>query len=104
MSGPSQTNLEAMTYWLAASATRLRRAKARSTSTPLKSQLHGTTSTGDAKPSEGHPKHALGTQAPFRWLQADHIHPRSKGGPSKLSNGQMINGVDNMAKGDSTKK
>ncbi len=43
---------------------------------------------------------ALGTQAPFRWLQADHIHPHTKGGPTSLSNGQMINGADNLAKGD----
>ena len=47
---------------------------------------------------------ALGTQAPFRWLQADHIHPHSKGGQTTLSNGQMINGADNMAKGDTTQE
>ena len=34
---------------------------------------------------------ALGTQAPFRWLQADHIQPHSKGGKTMLPNGQMIN-------------
>ncbi|MFT7476081.1 MAG: hypothetical protein ACI81L_003029 [Verrucomicrobiales bacterium] len=44
---------------------------------------------------------ALGTQAPFRWLQADHIKPASKLGPTDLNNGQMINGADNQAKGDS---
>lgn len=43
---------------------------------------------------------ALGTQAPFRWLQADHIKPHSKGGPTSLPNGQMINGADNKAKSD----
>ena len=45
---------------------------------------------------------ALGTQTPFRWLHADHIYPASKQGPTTLSNGQMINGADNLAKGDST--
>lgn len=43
---------------------------------------------------------ALGTQTLFRWLQADHIQPASKQGPTNLSNGQMINGADNQAKGD----
>ena len=45
---------------------------------------------------------ALGTQAPFRWLHADHIHPASKQGPTTVSNGQMINGADNQAKGNRT--
>ena len=44
---------------------------------------------------------ALGTQTPFRWLEADHIHPHSKDGPTDLANGQMINGGENKAKGDS---
>ena len=43
---------------------------------------------------------ALGTQTPFRWLQADHIKPHSKGGQTNLSNGQMINGGENQAKRD----
>ena len=42
----------------------------------------------------------LGTQTPFRWLEADHIRPHSKGGPSDLANGQMINGAENKAKRD----
>lgn len=33
-------------------------------------------------------------------LQADHIKPHSKSGPTNLSNGQMINGADNTAKSD----
>lgn len=40
------------------------------------------------------------TQTPFRWLHADHIIPHSKGGPTSLANGQMINGAENLAKGD----
>ena len=42
----------------------------------------------------------LGTQTPFRWLEADHIRPHSKGGPTDLNNGQMINGAENKAKRD----
>ncbi len=42
----------------------------------------------------------LGTQTPFRWLEADHIKPSSKGGPTDLKNGQMINGAENKAKRD----
>ena len=42
----------------------------------------------------------LGTQTPFRWLHADHIRPHSKGGPTNLANGQMINGAENLAKRD----
>ena len=42
----------------------------------------------------------LGTQTPFRWLQADHIKPTSKGGPTNLKNGQMINSAENKAKRD----
>jgi len=44
---------------------------------------------------------SLRTHAPFRWLEADHIHPHAKGGPTDLSNGQMINRADNQAKGES---
>lgn len=43
---------------------------------------------------------ALGTQAPFRWLHADHVVPHSKGGPTDLFNGEIINGADNQAKRD----
>ena len=43
---------------------------------------------------------ALGTQTPFRWLEADHIRPHSKQGPTDLVNGQMINGAENKAKRD----
>ena len=42
----------------------------------------------------------LGTQTPFRWLEADHIKPSSKGGLTDLENGQMINGGENKAKRD----
>ncbi len=31
-----------------------------------------------------------GCDAPFPWLQADHVQPHSKGGPTKLSNGQIL--------------
>jgi hypothetical protein len=31
-----------------------------------------------------------GCDAPFPWLQADHIKPHSKGGPTKLTNGQIL--------------
>ena len=43
---------------------------------------------------------ALGTQTPFRWLEADHVQPASKGGPTDIANGQMINGSENKAKRD----
>ena len=43
---------------------------------------------------------ALGTQTPFRWLEADHIRPHSKQGPTDLTNGQMIDGAENKAKRD----
>jgi len=43
---------------------------------------------------------ALGTQTPFRWLQADHIKPHSRGGLTEPENGQMINGGENLAKRD----
>ena len=42
----------------------------------------------------------LGTQTPFRWLHADHIQPHTKGGPTDMHNGQMINGAENQAKRD----
>jgi hypothetical protein len=42
-----------------------------------------------------------GSQAPFGWLQADHKHPHSKGGPTDLGNGAMRSRPDNQAKGDS---
>ena len=42
----------------------------------------------------------LGTQTPFRWLEADHIQPHSKNGPTNLNNGQMINSAENKAKRD----
>lgn len=41
-----------------------------------------------------------GSQAPFGWLQADHICPHSKGGPTNLANGAMRGRPDNQAKGD----
>jgi hypothetical protein len=40
-----------------------------------------------------------GSQAPFAWLQADHVHPHSKGGPTNLANGAMRSRPDNHAKG-----
>jgi hypothetical protein len=43
-----------------------------------------------------------GSQAPFAWLQADHIHPKSKGGPTNLANGAMRSRPENEAKGDQT--
>ena len=41
-----------------------------------------------------------GSQAPFGWLQSDHKHPYSKGGPTDLNNGAMRSRPDNYAKGD----
>lgn len=41
-----------------------------------------------------------GSQAPFGWLQADHVHPNSKGGPTDLGNGAMRSRPDNQAKGN----
>lgn len=43
-----------------------------------------------------------GCQAPFSWLQADHIRPSSKGGLTDLENGAMRCRPDNQAKSDST--
>ena len=31
-----------------------------------------------------------GCDAPFPWLQADHLQPHSKGGPTELANGQIL--------------
>ncbi len=38
--------------------------------------------------------------APFAWLQADHVHPHSRGGPTNLSNGQMLCDPHNKWKRD----
>jgi hypothetical protein len=42
-----------------------------------------------------------GCQAPFSWLQADHIRPKSKHGLTDLNNGAMRCRPDNQAKGNS---
>ncbi len=42
-----------------------------------------------------------GCDAPFAWLQADHIQPYSRGGPTKLSNGQILCDPHNKWKRDS---
>ena len=42
-----------------------------------------------------------GCDAPFAWLHADHLHPHSKGGPTRMDNGGMKCGPDNLAKGNS---
>jgi hypothetical protein len=41
-----------------------------------------------------------GCQNPFAWLEADHVHPFSKGGQSNLSDGATRCRPDNHAKGD----
>ena len=41
-----------------------------------------------------------GCDAPFAWLQADHITPHSRGGPTKLSNGQILCDPHNKWKRD----
>ena len=41
-----------------------------------------------------------GCDAPFRWLQADHIHPYGRGGESNLDDGQILCGPDNLRKSD----
>lgn len=43
-----------------------------------------------------------GCDAPLAWLHADHIHPASKGGPTRLANGQMLCGPHNRLKADHT--
>jgi len=41
-----------------------------------------------------------GCDAPFAWLHADHTHPHSKDGPTKLANGNIKCGPHNLAKGN----
>ncbi len=41
-----------------------------------------------------------GCDAPYHWLQVDHIHPHSKGGPTSLANGQILCDPDNKWKRD----
>ncbi len=41
-----------------------------------------------------------GCDSPFAWLQADHVQPHSKGGPTKLSNGQILCDPHNKWKRD----
>lgn len=41
-----------------------------------------------------------GCTAPIHWLQADHIKPRSKGGPTTLENGQPLCAPHNQWKSD----
>ncbi len=41
-----------------------------------------------------------GCDAPFAWLQADHVVPHSRGGPTKLSNGQVLCDPHNKRKRD----
>ncbi len=43
---------------------------------------------------------ATGCDAPHAWLQADHVHPHSRGGPTNLTNGQMLCGPHNRWKHD----
>ena len=43
---------------------------------------------------------APGCDAPFPWLQADHIEPHSRGGPTSLANGQILCDTHNKWKGD----
>lgn len=43
-----------------------------------------------------------GCDAPFPWLQVDHIHPHSKGGLTTYLNGQIFCRPDNLAKGART--
>ncbi len=42
---------------------------------------------------------APGCDAPFPWLQADHVRPYVSGGPTKLSNGQILCDPHNKWKG-----
>jgi hypothetical protein len=41
-----------------------------------------------------------GCDASHRWLEADHVHPHSKGGRTSLANGQVLCGADNKWKND----
>jgi HNH endonuclease len=41
-----------------------------------------------------------GCDAPFSWLQADHIEPASRGGPTSVANGQILCDPHNKAKRD----
>ncbi len=41
-----------------------------------------------------------GCDAPYHWLQVDHIQPHSKGGPTSLANGQILCDPDNKWKRD----
>ncbi len=41
-----------------------------------------------------------GCDAPFPWLQADHIKPASRGGPTTLNNGQTLCAPENHLKAD----
>ncbi len=41
-----------------------------------------------------------GCDAPFAWLQADHVVPHARGGPTKLSNGQILCDPHNKKKRD----
>ncbi len=43
-----------------------------------------------------------GCDAPYSWLEADHIHPSSKGGATDLDDGQMKCRPDNLRKSDRT--
>ncbi len=41
-----------------------------------------------------------GCNTPFAWLQADHIQPSSKGGPTSMANGEILCSPDNQTKSD----
>ncbi len=43
---------------------------------------------------------ASGCDAPYAWLQADHVQPYSRGGPTNLTNGQMLCDPHNKWKRD----
>lgn len=43
---------------------------------------------------------APGCDAPLPWLQADHIHPHTRGGPTRLDNGQILCDPHNKHKRD----
>lgn len=43
-----------------------------------------------------------GCDAPHHWIQADHIQPHSRNGPTTLTNGQNLCAADNQAKTDSS--